>query len=180
MTDQPTVSVFVKLKFWDTYRLNSVLTAIVLRKILYVWGFMAFIWSALITFMILRPEPHRDWFVIMHDASPVRWVLAFPLLFIFVLPLLSARRVLRQPIVKEGVRYEFSEAGVHIETSVSQSDFSWQAILRTKETSSMFMIFTNPNSAFALPKWCFENAQDMYVLRKLLRDHVQNSHLNID
>lgn len=176
--DSRAISVFVKLQFWDIYRLNAVLTAIVLRKLLYIWGFMAFLWSALMTFIILRPEPHRDWFVIMQDAGPVRWVLAFPLLFIFVLPLLTARRVSRQLVVKEGIHYEFLETGVRVETSVSKSEFSWKAILRVRETDSMFMVFTNPNLAFALPKWCFENKEEISALRQLFRNQVENSRLH--
>ena len=49
MSDQAPISLFVKLGYWDVYRLNVVLTATVIRKVLYIWGFVALLCVAICT-----------------------------------------------------------------------------------------------------------------------------------
>jgi hypothetical protein len=116
----------------------------------------------------------------MRNASPLKWVFGLPVLFVFVLPLLSARRVLRDERLKRGVSYQFSDTGIHIETSVSKSDFAWAAIRRVSEARSAFLVFTNPNIAFTLPKRCFESTQGVASLRELFRAHVSTTKLRRD
>jgi YcxB-like protein len=180
MTDRPTISLFVKLKYWDIYYLNVVLMTILFRKLLYTWGTIAVVWLGLEISLVVRPAHGQDWAVMMHQSNSLWWVFALPLVFVFVLPLMSARRIMSQPRIKEGVHYRFSASGLHIETSVSTSDLLWKAIQRVRETRSMFMVFTNPNIAFAIPKWCFENAQDVASLRELLRAEVKTAKLLSD
>jgi hypothetical protein len=178
MTDQSAVSVFVKPKYWDIYRLNVVLMTVIFRKALYIWGTIAIFWLGLYAMLLIHPRPDKDWAIMMQNEQPLLWgVLVLPLLIVFVSPHLAIPRIMRQPRIKDGFRYLFSETGIHVETSVSTSDWLWAAILRVKETNSMFMVFTNPNIASALPKWCFENPQDISVLRELFRTHVKNSQL---
>src|SRR5438128_2542569 len=76
-------------------RLNAALTATVFRKVLYFWGLAAFLWLALSVFLVIRPSSQQDWAVIMQNASPLKRVFLLPVVFVFVLPLLSARRVLK-------------------------------------------------------------------------------------
>ena len=180
MPDQAPISLFVKLEYWDVYRLNVVLTATVFRKILYIWGFVALLWLALSVLLLFRPTSEQDWAVIMRNASPLKWVLGLPVLFVFVLPLLSARRVLGDERVKRGVSYQFSDAGIHVETSVSKTDLSWAAIRRVSEFRSAFLVFTNPNIASMVPKRCFERTQGVADLRELFRAHVAKTKLRRD
>ncbi len=177
MTEQTAISLFVKLGYWDVYRLNAALTATVFRKVLYFWGLAAFLWLALSVFLVIRPSPQQDWAVIMENARPLKWVFGLPVVFVFGMPLLSARRVLRDERLKRGVSYQFSEAGIHIETSVSKSDFSWAAIRRVSEMRSAFLIFTRPNIAFTLPKKCFESTQGVASLRELFRAQLARTKL---
>jgi hypothetical protein len=116
----------------------------------------------------------------MQNASPLKWVLGLPVLFVFVLPLLSARRVLGDDRVKRGVSYQFSDAGIHVETSVSKSDLTWAAIRRVSEFRSAFLVFTNPNIASMVPKRCFESTQGVADLRELFRAHVAKTKLRRD
>jgi len=180
MPDQAPISLFVKLGYWDVYRLNVVLTATVFRKVLYIWGFVTLLWLALSVLLLFRPSDEQDWAVIMRNASPLQWVLGLPVLFVFVLPLLSARRVLKDERVKRGVNYQFSDLGIHVETSVSKTDLSWAAIRRASELRSAFLVFTNPNIAFMLPKRCLESAHSVAELRELIRAHVPKTKLRRD
>jgi hypothetical protein len=177
MPDQAPITLFVKLGYWDVYRLNVVLTATVLRKLLYILGFVTLLWLALSVLLFFRPSPEQDWAVIVENASPLKWVLGLPVLFVFVLPLLSARRALKDERVKRGFSYEFSEAGIHVETSVSKTDLSWAAIRRVSESRSEFLVFTNPNMASMVPKRCFDSTQGVADLRDLFRAHVPKARL---
>jgi hypothetical protein len=180
MPDPAPISLFVKLSYWDVYRLNVVLTATVFRKVLYIWGFVALLWLALSVLLLFRSSPKQDWVVIMQNASPLQWVLGLPVLFVFVLPLLSARRVLKDERVKRGVSYQFLDSGIHIETSVSKTDLSWAAIRRVTELRSAFLVFTNPNIASMLPKRCFESGQSVADIRELFRAQVPKIKLRRD
>jgi len=180
MSHQPPISIFVKLGYWDVYRLNVVLTASAFRKVLYIWGFVALLWLSLSVLLLIRPSSARDWTVMQQNAKPLTWAFALPLVFVFVLPLLSAQRVLRDELIKRGVNYQFSEAGVHIETSISKSDLSWAAIRRVREFRSEFLVFTSPRTAFTLPKKCFESSQGVASLRELFRTYAKGSNLHPD
>jgi hypothetical protein len=124
MPEQAPISLFVKLEYWDVYRLNVVLTATVFRKILYIWGFVALLWFTLSVLLLFRPSPGHDWAVLMQNARPLQWAFGLPILFVFVLPLLSARKVLMDERIKRGVSYQFSDAGFHVETAVSKTDLN--------------------------------------------------------
>src|SRR5258707_11853436 len=180
MSQQPPISLFVKLGYWDVYRLNVVLTASAFRKVLYIWGFVALLWLSLSVLLLIRPSSARDWTVMQQNAKPLTWAFALPVVFVFVLPSRSAQRVLRDELIKRGVNYQFSEAGVHIETSISKSDLSWAAIRRVREFPSEFLVFTSPRTAFTLPKKCFENSQSVAALRELFRTYVERSNLRPD
>jgi hypothetical protein len=180
MPEQTPISLFVKLEYWDVYRLNVVLTATIFRKVLYIWGVIALLWLSFSALLVIRPRPEQDWAVIMQNASPFKWVFALPVLFIFVLPLLSARRALRDERLRRGVSYQFSDHGFHVETSVSKTDFSWAAIRRVSEMRSAFSVFTNPNIAFTLPKRCFESTQCVASLREMFLARVPKTKLRRD
>ena len=180
MSQQPPLSLFVKLGYWDVYRLNVVLTASAFRKVLYIWGFVALLWLSLSVFLLVRPSATRDWAVMLENARPLEWAFALPVVFVFVLPLLSAQRVLRDELVKQRVNYQFSEAGVHIETSISKSDLSLATIRRVREFPSEFLVFTSKRTAFTLPKKCFESSQGVATLRELFRTYVETSNLRPD
>lgn len=172
MSQQQPISVYVKLGYWDAYRLNVVLTATAFRKILYVWGFVALLLLPVYVLLLIRPSS-ADWAVILQNAKPLAWVFALPVIFVFVLPLVSAQRVLAEELVKRGVTYQFSEAGVHIETYVSKAHLAWAAIRKVKEFSSEFLVFTGPRTAFTLPKKSFENSQSVATLRELFNTYAK-------
>jgi YcxB-like protein len=180
MQEQAPISLCIKLKYWEVYRLNVVLTVTVFRKVLYIWGFVAMLWLALSLLLLFRPLPEHDRAVTMQNTSPLKWVFGLPVLLVFILPLLSARRVLTDKTLKRGVSYQFSDSGFHVETAVSKTDFTWAAIHRVSEARSEFLVFTKPNIAFALPKRCLESTEGVAALRELFRVHVPRAKLHRD
>jgi len=101
----------VKLGYWDVYRLNVVLTVTAFRKILYIWGFVGLLWLSVIVLLLIRPSSAHDWAVMQQNARPLALAFALPVIFVFVLPLLSAQRVLRDERVKRGVSSELPTIG---------------------------------------------------------------------
>jgi hypothetical protein len=180
MPDQSPISLFVKLAYWDVYRLNVVLMAILLRKLLYILGFVALLWLALSALLLFRPSTESDWAMIIRNGFPLKWTLVLALLFVFIVPLLAAGRVMRNERVQRGVGYQFSDTGIHLETSVSKTDLSWAAIRRVIELRSAFLVFTSPNIAFMLPRRCFDSAQAVTDLRELFRAKVAKTKLRRD
>lgn len=168
------VAVSVKLAYWEAYRLVVVLTATALRKFLYIFGIVYLLVIAVFISLLFRESFDQDHAEILGSIKSLIWASAIPLLCVFVAPLYSARRLLKDKRIKAGVRYEFSEAGIHTETSVSKSDLLWAAGVRVKELSSAFLVFTTSNSAYALPKRCFAGSHDVATLRELFRTHVAN------
>ena len=171
------VAISVKLSYWEAYRLSVILTASVLRKILYIWAFVALLAIAAFVALLFRPRPDEDYVSVIQNAKPLFWAFGIPVFLVFGTPLLGARRLVNDRRLSQGVYYEFSEAGIHIETPVAKSDLLWSAIARVRELRSDYLIFTSPNLAYALPKRCFANSQDVMALRELFRTHVANSKL---
>ena len=178
MSEQTPISLFVKLKYWDAYRLYVLLMASVFRKVLYFWAFFALLWLALSVISAIHPAHGQDWAVIMQNASPLQWVFGLPIFVVFILPLLPARRM--TTTAKRGVNYRFSQIGIHLENSVSSTDFSWAAISRVWEIRTAFLVFTNPHVPFMVPKSCLQSASEVDSLRELFHANVANSKLRHD
>lgn len=177
MTDQPPISVFVKLSYWESYRAAVVLTARVFRKVLYIFGFMGTLWILLLVLTLVRPSPEKEWYQTMQTSRQLSWVFGLPILFVFVLPLLSAAKVVADERVKKGINYAFSDNGIHVESSVATADLKWAAIRQALETRFAFLLFPGANLAHTLPKRCYTNAADIAAMRELLRVHVPKARL---
>ena len=75
------ISVFVKLGYWEEYRLNVVLTARLFCKLLYIWGFVALLWLGLSVLLLFRPAPEQEWAIWSQNGSPLKWLFALPVIF---------------------------------------------------------------------------------------------------
>ena len=172
MEEQAPIALFVKLNYWESYRAAVVLTARVFRKILYIFGIMGALWILLLVFTLVRPSPEREWYQTIQSSRQLLWVFGLPILFVFVLPLLSAAKVVADERVKKGINYAFSDNGIHVESAVAKADLQWEAIRQALETGSAFLLFPSTNVAHTLPKRCYANDADLAAMRELLRAHV--------
>jgi hypothetical protein len=174
MAEQSSVSIFVKLHFWEAYWSAVFITARMIRKVLYIYGVALLIFAAALLYGWTHPAPELDWFVMLQNSTPLQWVLVLPLLFVFVLPLLSAQKLTTNERFKSGATYIISPAGINIETSVAKASLQWRAILQVVETKSSFLLFSAANIAHTLPKRCLATSDDIRALRELLRTNVAN------
>ncbi len=180
MTDEPVISMFVKLGYWEAYRLALVLTVSAFRWLLYLWGLVAVLsWLVVPLLLLFRRSP-INWAAQMQNARPLGWMFGLSLAFLFVLPLLAARRVVTDKRLNRGVTYQLSNAGIRVENPVAKTDLSWPAIQRIRELRSGFLLFTSRNNAMSLPKRCINTTHDAAVLRELFRTHVPGAKLRTD
>jgi len=171
------VSIFVKLGYWDAYRTAVVLTTRMFRVYLLLFAVGALLKASVLVIAALYPQPDKAWYESARDPTPLVWVIGLPALFVFVLPLVWARRATRDDRVKNGVRYEFSQIGIHVENSVGRADLKWAAIRRAIETRSAFLLLPTNNLAHTLPRRCFASRSDVDATRELLRANVPKARL---
>ena len=177
MLEEAPIAIFVRLNYWESYRAAVVLTARVFRKLLYIFGFMGALWIFLLIISLVRPSPEKDWYQTIQTSRQLLWVFGLPVLFVFVLPLLSAAKVVSDERVKRGVNYAFSDNGIHVASSVATADLQWAAIRQALETRTAFLLFPSTNVAHTLPKRCYANVADIATMRELLRTHVPKAKL---
>lgn len=177
MSYEGSVTVFVKLSFWDAYWSAVVLTARLARKLLWIFGVMAALWLLLLVSVQIWPRPEADWQQMMRNDNRLMLVLLLPIALVFGSPLLSARKVLTDERVKEGVKYQFSDAGIRIESSVGAADLQWAAFRQVVETRSAFLLFPTSNLARTLPLRCFASEADVQAARQLFRAKIERAKL---
>ena len=174
---EPAVSVFVKLEYWDVYRTVVVITARQLKRFLTIFGVMAVLTVTLLVFAVLRPSPEKDWYQTGRNSLPLAWVFAIPVLLVFVAPLWGAQKALADPRLAKGIRYEFTDAGIHVETSVAKADLQWGAFLDAIETGTAFLLLPTRNVAHTLPLRFFGSRAEIEAMRQLLRRNIPKAKL---
>lgn len=172
MSEQSSVSVFVRLEYWEAYRSAVFITARAFRKALYIWGVMLATSIATWSYAWIRPAPGREWFEMLQNSKPLYWAFVLPLIFVFVLPLLSAQKLISNERFRKGFRYVFSPAGIYVESTVGKTELQWKAILQAVETKSAFFLFPAQNIAHTLPKRSFTNTKEIGAFRDLIRTNV--------
>ena len=174
------IAVVVKLRFWEAYWSAVFITARMIRKLLYVYGVAFSITIALLLYAWTHPSPNRDWFEMLQNSRPLQWILALPLAYIFLVPLLSTKKLMSNERFKHGMRYVFSSSGIYIVGPVSNAELQWKAIVKVIETKSTFLLFPVVNVAHVLPKRCFADADDIDAMRELLRTNISDAKLSND
>lgn len=177
MSGDSCVKVFVTLEYWDAYWTAVLLTARTARKLLWIFGVMATLWLFLLVSVQIWPRPEADWQQMMRNDNRLMIVLLLPIFIVFGAPLLSARKVLIDERIKRGIRYQFSDGGIHVESSVATADLQWAAIRHAVETRSAFLLLPSANVAHTLPKRCFASAEDVAATREFLRRNVPKAKL---
>jgi len=176
--DEKSVHVFVKYRFGDRYW-ATVLTMVrqfrVFLMILAVMGSLAgltLLWAA------SRPSLTTD---IRQSLESIR--VLFPRLlggvcfFLFGVPLLTTRKILNRPDMRQGFSYVFSGAGLQVESMVGHSELKWLTFRKALETKRAFLLFSIAGATYTFPKHCFEADSDFVKLRSILRTALPNSKL---
>jgi hypothetical protein len=173
MPDQPAIKVFVKLEYWDIYWANTSLQLRMFRKTFFAGVFVGVLGLAIFIFERFHEQPAEGgWLAFL-------WVL---MATFFVSPLFTARRAVADERVSKGISYRFSDAGIHIESSVATSDVQWAAFRYVVPTRSLFLLLTTKRAAASaqiLPIRCFASDSDLAAFRQLLNDKIPKAKLRL-
>jgi hypothetical protein len=178
--DQDSIAIFVKLEYSEVYRATVVLTVRQFRKLLIIWGIVAALMLALFVFALIRPMPGKDWYETSRNARPLLWAFGLPLGFVFAVPLLTARKAVSDERIRKGISYQFSDVGIHLESSVATSDLQWSAFRNVIEMRSAFLLLSGASLAHILPKRCFASEADIVAMRELLSGRFPKAKLRHD
>lgn len=177
MSPDTPISLLVKLQFADIYSASFIATARLFRFLLIGVGMIVVFSAALLVSLIFHPNPRLDRHEVMFQLRPLPWLIAALAFLLLVLPALNAWKMLKDPRVKNGYRYSFSDSGMGFESSVTKATVKWAAFLKATESASAFLLYTSKNAAHSLPKRSFASDQDIAALRDLLRTHIVKTKL---
>jgi len=172
MTDSSAISVTTQLTASEVYWSSVAVTVRQTRKFLWICGVMAMVFGLLVLFASLRPREGTDWYQISQNFKPLMWCLLFPFFLVFVAPWFVVRKFFKDGRNAAGTRFQFSEEGVKIQSSIGTADLNWTAFLRGQETKSCFLLYPTNNIARVIPKRCIASADDIRSLRELFRRHI--------
>ena len=100
---------------------------------------------------------------------------AFLLLLLkYGVPILSARSFVKKNPDKLGpAKHSIGPDGMSYENQHGAGTTNWTAYQSIRETTDLFLLYTQSNFAQILPKRCFENANDMERYRQILRNYYK-------
>jgi hypothetical protein len=174
---QEGISVFVKLEYWETYRAAVALTLRQFRFMLAIFGVVGILALAALVLSLVHPRPNQDWHEMSINLKPLFWVVGGLLFFVFVVPLITSRKIVGNERFKAGISYRFSPDGIHVESSVATTDLHWAAFRQARESRSMFLLMQNTAMANIIPHRCFASPADVVAMRDLLRRNVPKTKL---
>src|SRR5215470_15406352 len=166
------ISVNVDLRCWELYRVSLFLTLRVFRFFLIPVLVLGLIFVVLFAFILFNPAPDHTFGQLVDSFGASPYVVLGMAALLAGSPLISARRASSNPRVRDGIRFVFSDAGVEIQTSVSNSNLAWQAFTRAAETSGFLLLFVSNNLAHIVPKRCLADEATVSSLRELIRRHI--------
>jgi hypothetical protein len=181
MQNQPAITVFVILEYWEIYWANIALLLRMFRITLFVGAFVGVLGLAIFIFERFHAQPAEDRNLTTPDWLwlAVLWVM---LASFFVSPLFTARRAVADERVRKGTRYRFSDAGIHIDSPVATADVQWAGYRYVVLTRSLFLLLmTNRTAAglLILPIRCLASDSDLAAFRQLLNDKIPKAKLRL-
>jgi hypothetical protein len=177
-SDAQSVKVFVKYRFGDLYWATVQTMVRQFRVFLTILVVMAAIACLTLLWAASRSSLPTD-----TRQSVESIEVLFPRLlagvgfFLFVVPLLTTRKILNRPTMKQGFSYAFSGNGLEVESMVGRSELKWLTFRKAQETKGAFLLFTTAGTTYTFPKHCFEADSDVVELRRILRTALPESNL---
>jgi uncharacterized SAM-binding protein YcdF (DUF218 family) len=175
--EQAGISVFVKLEYWEAYRAAVALTVRQFRVVLVILTVVGILALAASVLSLVHPRPNQEWSEIAMNLKPLFLLVGGVLFFVFVVPLITAKKLVNNERIKAGISYRFSPDGIHIESSVATSDLQWAAFRQVRESRSGFLLMQSTAMANIVPRRCFASHADVVAMRDLLRRSVPKTRL---
>jgi YcxB-like protein len=179
MSDNPFVSIHVKLAPSEFYWAAVRSTTQQMRKVLVLFGFVGFLSIAGLIFATLFSKSIKEWQQTIRGTNlPLfAFVCILPILVIFLAPLLSLVKFLANPGNAAGARIRFFESGVVTESDAGMTGWDWTIYLKAQETLNYFLLYPSNSDAQIIPKRCLSASGEVELLRDLLRQHIARHNL---
>lgn len=129
---------------------------------------------AIVLILLLALSAERLAFIRPLLEPPLIYLLLGLLLYLaLVRPYIRSRSFIRQTMGAAGTAsYVLSEAGIEIRHPMSRSHYDWASVRLAKQTSSVIILFFEPNSALVFPKRCFASLEQLSQARAIIATHV--------
>jgi hypothetical protein len=177
-SDGKSVNVFVKYRFGDLYWATVFTIIRQFRVFLAIFAIMAAIAGLTLLWTASRsslPTDTRQSVESIQVLFPR--LLAGVCLFLFGAPLLTVRKILNRPDMKQGFSYVFSGTGLEVDSMVGHSEIKWLTFRKAQETKESFLLFSTAGTTYTFPKHCFGADSDFAELRHILRTALPKSSL---
>ncbi len=86
-------------------------------------------------------------------------------LYLIVNAIITMAKTAKLENKKPVFSYTFTKGGVNCRSNGKSFDLAWTKVYRVKEIRSMFLIYTDKQNAFIVPKRCFANESDISEFR---------------
>ncbi len=175
---EKSVSVFVKYRFSDLYWATVLTMVRKFRVFLMIFAAIATIAGAALLYSSSYRSLPADTRQSIESIRVLYPRLAVGIaLFLFGAPLLTTRKILNRPDIRQGFSYVFSETGVRVDSMVGHSELKWLTFRKALETKGSFLLFSTAGATYTFPKHCFSADSDLAELRRILRTALPTSKL---
>src|SRR5437879_762932 len=125
-----TISVDVKLTFWELYRITAYLIFRTFRIFLIPAALLLLLFLLFLCYIALNPSPENTFSRLIESFGATPYVLLGLLFFFFGMPLLAAWKSYPSPPVRVGTRSLLSANGVWVDTDLAQCNLTLAAFKR--------------------------------------------------
>jgi hypothetical protein len=162
------ISLGVQLTPNDLYRANVWHLA---RKLWFLWLIPILAIASMLLSLFSGAQQRQQ---LMLNIRPLIYLAGVYLLIVFVLPYFSARSNFRsQKALQQTTNYTFSEEGIQTESETASSRTDWSNVHQVVETGSYLFVYLAKNLRYVIPKRCVPDAEELVVLRQILRAGVK-------
>jgi hypothetical protein len=172
------VSVTIKPTFAETYRiaLNWELRAF--WFVIWPAAFIAVSFMMLVALASLSPEfkLNEAW----RAAGPFPAYFLGLFAFVFLFPILSARKARSLQSQDGGMQYTFSEECVEVVGPLGSGRLHWNAFKKVVENRWLLLLYLQTGVAYPVVKRLFSDKSDLLAVRDLLRKNIKKVKLRDD
>jgi hypothetical protein len=176
----PTVSVTVKPTFAETYRIS--LNWLVRTFWFVIWpaATITVLFLMLVAVASLRPPPEGVLNEAWAAAGPFPPYILGLFAFVFLFPLLSARKARSLQNSELGTQYQFSEECVEVIGPLGTGRLQWIAFKKVVENRWLLLLYLQTGVAYPVVKRFFADKSDLLAVRELLRQNIKKAKLRSD
>jgi hypothetical protein len=75
---------------------------------------------------------------------------------------------------------KFEDSGFKLTTEHECNDYDWNYLYSVREIKKGFVLYYSANTAFALPKRCFNSEQEMNLFKELVLEHLNTNRVHFN